>query len=750
MRQVLNTPLTPSPTEVSLSPHKFPTRHTSRSTPPSYASELGSSAIIGQRSSNDDETTLAKYFAIHDMLSREYPNDKDLPRPVICTLGAQNSGKSSALSALLWVEFWSAEKTATHGVNFVRSRKGNGPFTASIQIQVNRFGKTESIDFASAIQDQEAFTEALRLAGEEARRVDVAGTRVRTWEELRVVDRSEQIAGIESWPEFTENVVSVSVHGPRQFDFDIVDLPGLNGSAVAEDMICKYISQTHNIILLCISAGGNDPSITDRWIQLANMYDPKGSRTIGVITRADLIDPDLETGSIFVDLIRGRDEIVGFKPAHKWWPLRSRTAQERKSKVSDIHVYKAQEVLFDRPDWKALQEAEGRQMGTGPLQKKLEDVFRSVITANIVALKESIRIRQREADEWLSNHLPLTNPVGTLHDDILHRLAVTFSELVQRANRLGASATFVNLQENFEKEIHKSLPEFTPSSEVEPVEKVYESFYQVQGFGLGKGETISLDSFLDMVKQHTSRRDSGDIDTKALMKTFLDRSAKQWLEAAEIHLEAIWRHVTTLQRAAAEQVCEDKVELVNEIMLHLEPLVWSCQAKCHDFVRQVSKVTAASPSDVALEIHHSSKKLIKRAQDHFANQYEKFASDTRSSASVVGEGVETIIGASATPEERERCFALQAKITVTIYGNALEFTTMVGRFAQLAVFDYVEQVSAALRRGLHLEDVEEGVRKRAADLLESDAETKRERKRRARTRDDLKILEQKLNEFVED
>jgi vacuolar protein sorting-associated protein 1 len=90
----------------------------------------------------------------------------------------------------------------------------------------------------------------------------------------------------------------------------LVDLPGLTKVPVGDqpqnieklirDMILKFITKP-NAIILAVTSANTDLSNSDG-LQLAQSVDPEGLRTIGVLTKIDLMD----RGTDVVDILAGR------------------------------------------------------------------------------------------------------------------------------------------------------------------------------------------------------------------------------------------------------------------------------------------------------------------------------------------------------------------------------------------------------------------------------------------------------------
>ena len=81
-------------------------------------------------------------------------------------------------------------------------------------------------------------------------------------------------------------------------DLTLIDLPGITRIPIAgqhkdiekitKEMCTRYVSDPRTIIL-CVVPANADMTISDG-LQMARALDPKGVRTIGVITKIDIMD----------------------------------------------------------------------------------------------------------------------------------------------------------------------------------------------------------------------------------------------------------------------------------------------------------------------------------------------------------------------------------------------------------------------------------------------------------------------------
>ena len=101
--------------------------------------------------------------------------------------------------------------------------------------------------------------------------------------------------------------ISLTIYSPHVVDLTMVDLPGITKVPVKgqpqdiEEQIrkvtYKYISPP-NALILALTAANTDLANSDA-LQMARTVDPDGERTIGVVTKIDLMDE----GTDAIDLL---------------------------------------------------------------------------------------------------------------------------------------------------------------------------------------------------------------------------------------------------------------------------------------------------------------------------------------------------------------------------------------------------------------------------------------------------------------
>ncbi|CAE6348071.1 unnamed protein product [Rhizoctonia solani] len=239
---------------------------------------------------------------LQDVFSAVGSSASQIDLPQICVVGAQSSGKSSVLENIVGRDF------LPRGSGIVTRRplvlqlvnrpipgaQPNGvasPASPSAQ-QTNNKGSNEN--------NEHEWGEFLHLPGEKF--YDFTKIRAEIVKDTEL--KTGKNAGISPIP------INLRIFSPNVLTLTLVDLPGLTKVPVGDqprdierqikDMVMKYISKP-NAIVLAVSAATTDLANSDG-LKLAREVDPEGTRTIGVLTKIDLMDP----GTDVVDVLAGR------------------------------------------------------------------------------------------------------------------------------------------------------------------------------------------------------------------------------------------------------------------------------------------------------------------------------------------------------------------------------------------------------------------------------------------------------------
>ena len=101
--------------------------------------------------------------------------------------------------------------------------------------------------------------------------------------------------------------INLKIYSANVVNLTLIDLPGITRNPVGDqprnieeilrNMVVRYIREP-SCIIMAVTAANTDLALSDA-IQLAKEYDPSGERTIGVITKVDIMDQGTDASDIF-------------------------------------------------------------------------------------------------------------------------------------------------------------------------------------------------------------------------------------------------------------------------------------------------------------------------------------------------------------------------------------------------------------------------------------------------------------------
>ncbi|XP_047192534.1 dynamin 3a isoform X5 [Scophthalmus maximus] len=202
--------------------------------------------------------------------------------------------------------------------------------------------------------------------------------------------------------------INLRIHSPHVLNLTLVDLPGITKVPVGDqpvdieyqirDMIMQFICK-ENCLILAVTPANTDLANSDA-LKLAKDVDPQGQRTIGVITKLDLMDEGTDARHILenrlLPLRRGYIGVV------------NRSQKDIDGKKDIKAALLAEEKFFlSHPAYKHMAE----RVGTPYLQRTLNQqltnhirdtlpAFRSHLQSQLLALnKEAVEYRQYSPDD---------------------------------------------------------------------------------------------------------------------------------------------------------------------------------------------------------------------------------------------------------------------------------------------------------------------------------------------------------------
>ncbi|ORY40379.1 hypothetical protein BCR33DRAFT_699452 [Rhizoclosmatium globosum] len=246
-----------------------------------------------------DQTLITTINKLQDAFNTvNVANPIDLPQ--IAVVGSQSSGKSSVLENIVGRDF------LPRGSGIVTRR----PLVLQLINRPNSKGEVGGVAGAETGNTAAAAKTSSGELEEWGEFLHIPGKKFADFNEIRdeinreTENKVGKNAGVSPQP------INLRIYSPNVLTLTLIDLPGLTKVAVGDqpkdierlikDMIMKFITKP-NCIILSVTAANTDLANSDG-LKLAREVDPEGVRTIGVLTKIDLMDP----GTDVVDILANR------------------------------------------------------------------------------------------------------------------------------------------------------------------------------------------------------------------------------------------------------------------------------------------------------------------------------------------------------------------------------------------------------------------------------------------------------------
>ncbi|PTB43657.1 hypothetical protein M441DRAFT_134816 [Trichoderma asperellum CBS 433.97] len=306
-----------------------------------------------------------------------------VPLPQLVVVGDQSSGKSSLLESLSGIPFPRDQSLCTRHATQITSRRDSndsvliniipGP-NATEEHKEQLKGFRNKLPSGSEFRKQ--FTDILKKANEKM------GLRT---------DLSTGKGEV-----FSKDVLKIEISGPREDYLTIIDVPGIfrtttqgttrDDMTLVKDMVKGYIKDDRTIILAVLPS--NVDIATQEILELAKDVDKNGERTLGVLTKPDLVlEPSAQAAVCDLVLNKKRSLTLGY------FLVRNRGADGGFEEQSELdRVFQTQpwaDLPKDRVGISALKEQ---------LQSLLVDITRREFPKLLQDVNNQIKDCKRELD----------------------------------------------------------------------------------------------------------------------------------------------------------------------------------------------------------------------------------------------------------------------------------------------------------------------------------------------------------------
>ncbi|KAF6829427.1 Iinterferon-induced GTP-binding protein Mx2 [Colletotrichum plurivorum] len=194
---------------------------------------------------------------------------------------------------------------------------------------------------------------------------------------------------------FSKDILRVEICGPEEEHLTIIDVPGIfenpqEGFSTAHDvalvksMVKGYLKDSRTIILAVIPC--NVDVATQNILTYAAEADPDGKRTLGVLTKPDLVKT--ATRQAAMDLIRckRRDLQLGY------YAVRNRGADDTSSSKDERDF--EEKLFFEQDPWSKLDKS---RLGIPALRKRLRELLMERTKSEFPKVRQDIQQQLAEA-----------------------------------------------------------------------------------------------------------------------------------------------------------------------------------------------------------------------------------------------------------------------------------------------------------------------------------------------------------------
>lgn len=345
--------------------------------------ELDVHTVVGQIGLTTEQTSerLTQIDRVRGFGASEHI---DLPQLVVC--GDQSCGKSSVLEGITRIPFPRQDGLCTRFATeiILRHQPGVNSMTATIFPGAGRTEQEKS-NLKQFRQGLSCFDELPGIIEEAAALMGIRG-------HTTAVDATT----------FAADVLRLEIVGNTGLHLTVVDVPGLisgaddeSDSAVVEELVSSYLVKSRTIILAVIQA--NNDIDTETIIRRAKQFDKSGDRTVGIVTKPDLINE--QTEARVAALSRNRNKLkLGF------FLLKNPTPSQLRESISWSKRNELEHLFFDTSPWKE-QILDKSRIGAQHLRVFLQELLDRHIE------QEMPKVR-KEVQELLTNTLAELKQLG--------------------------------------------------------------------------------------------------------------------------------------------------------------------------------------------------------------------------------------------------------------------------------------------------------------------------------------------------
>lgn len=277
---------------------------------------------------------------------------------------------------------------------------------------------------------------------------------------------------------FSEDVLKIEKCGPSEDYLTIIDVPGIfrnitegvtsnTDRELVKNMVKRYIKDSRTIILAVLPS--NVDVATQEILTFAEEADPAGDRTLGILTKADLLK-EQSAKSAVISLVGGQRKSLKLG----YHVVTNRGGDDHGEEDDAATALREREAMFLEHPWHNLPD---ERVGVSALRERLEDLLGEITDGAFPKLRTETRQRLEDAEKKLKD-LGAPRQTEREQQQYLVGIASNFQNFVRAAlaadysahpafdkNEMRLITAVVNATEQFNTDFNKSARTYLFESE---------------------------------------------------------------------------------------------------------------------------------------------------------------------------------------------------------------------------------------------------------------------------------------------
>lgn len=369
----------------------------------------------------------------------------DLDLPVLAVVGSQSCGKSSVLENIVGKDF------LPRGTGIVTRR----PLVLQL-INIKDEDSTSPELVSEDDSEIDLETHLRRQTGAKGRRptarewgefLHIPKKKFYNFHDIRkeIEGETARIAGENKG--ISRIPINLKIYSPNVLNLTVVDLPGLTKIPIGDQptdierqtrgLILEYISKP-NCIILAVSPANVD-LVNSELLKLARQVDPTGKRTVGILTKLDLMDQ----GTNALEILKGH--VYPLKLGFIGIVNRSQR-DISENKLLEDSLYSEQQFFANHPSYRTM----SNKCGTRYLAHTLNKILMNHIRDRLPDIKAKLNTLMGQTEQELAAY---GDTPDNLNDSKEGRGALVLSLMTKFANSFVNSIEGTSMSEVSTKEL---------------------------------------------------------------------------------------------------------------------------------------------------------------------------------------------------------------------------------------------------------------------------------------------------------